>query len=277
MVGGEYMQMFEMATGVKVFGIENSEQSVRKAQENGLQVYQSFIENSHESIPDAPYDAFYIMNFLEHIPNPKEFLRGIFHNLNEDAIGLVEVPNFDMMVEKGLYSEFIRDHVSYFTKDTLKSMLENSGFQVESVEIIWNQYIISAIVKKKKTEIGESFQNQYQKIFYEVAKYLQERRQMGEIVVWGAGHQALANIALLNMKEDIKCVIDAADFKQNKYTPSTHLRIVAPEILQTDDSIKTIIIMAGSYSFEIERIIKEKYNKIEREIAILNENGIKVL
>jgi len=271
------MQMFELATGMKIFGIENAKDSVEIAIRQGLHVYQGFIEDSEYRISGFPYDGFYIMNFLEHIPEPKEFLRGIYQNLSEEAIGLVEVPNFDMMLENGLYSEFIRDHVSYFTKDTLKLLLENCGFQVESVDVIWNQYIISAIVKKKKINIGESFQNNYQKISCEVAKYLQERKNIGEIVVWGAGHQSLANMALLNMKESIKCVIDSADFKQNKYTPSTHLEIVAPDILQVDDSIKTIIIMAGSYSFEIEKIIKEKYNKIEREIAILNENGIKVL
>ena len=217
------------------------------------------------------------MNFLEHIPNPKEFLRGIYNNLSNDAIGLVEVPNFDMIKQKGLYSEFISDHLMYFTKETLKLLLENCGFIVESCEVIWNDYIISSIVRKKNKDDFETFKSNYQKINDDVYYYLENRSKIGDISIWGAGHQSLADIALLNMKKYIKYVIDSASFKQNKYTPSSHIKIVSPEILKTDTDVKTIIIIAGGYSSEIEKIIREKYNLAEREIAILNEEGIKVL
>ena len=55
------------------------------------------------------------MSYLEHLPDPNTVLQGISYNLNEDGIGLVEVPNFEMILEKNLYSEFIIDHLFYFT------------------------------------------------------------------------------------------------------------------------------------------------------------------
>ena len=71
--------------------------------------------------------------------------------LNEGGIGIVEVPNFDMMLKNNLFTEFINDHLFYFTKDTLASTLERNGFEVLKCENVWHDYIISATVKKRKT------------------------------------------------------------------------------------------------------------------------------
>ena len=35
------------------------------------------------------------------------------------SFGIIEVPNFDMILKKKLYTEFIRDHIYYFTKEIL--------------------------------------------------------------------------------------------------------------------------------------------------------------
>ena len=64
------------------------------------------IENSDYKIKEGPFDAFFIMSFLEHIPHPNETLSGIYNNLNDDAIGLIEVPNFDMILKNKLQSKF---------------------------------------------------------------------------------------------------------------------------------------------------------------------------
>ena len=39
----------------------------------------------------------FILNFFEHLPNPNITLKGISNNLNDDGIGLIEVPNFDLL------------------------------------------------------------------------------------------------------------------------------------------------------------------------------------
>ena len=77
------------------------------------------MEGADTCLPEAPFEAFFTLNFLEHQPTPKNFLRGIWHNLVPQGIGLVEVPNFDMMLRQRLFSEFTTDHLLYFTADTL--------------------------------------------------------------------------------------------------------------------------------------------------------------
>lgn len=268
---GEYMN-FMKTTGAIVYGLEHYTESVKKGHLEGHEILKGFVEDSSYLIPMAPYDGFYIMNFLEHIPKPDEFLRGIANNLTKDAVGIVEVPNFDMMLKKSLYSEFIQDHLSYFTEDTLKMILEMNGFQVLECKSIWYDYIISSKVRKRSCTQVEGFIQKHQQLQRRVKGFLNEQKKLGnKVAVWGAGHQALANLSLLHMEDDIEYVIDSAEFKQNKYTPATHIPIVAPSRLEKKD-VQMVIIMAAGYSTEVKFIMEQKYPDIDK--VVMTEEGI---
>lgn len=271
---GEFMSFMEELP-VQVTGIEHLEESVNQGKKDGHAILQGFIEAEDYSISGAPYDAFYIMNFLEHIPNPGEFLTGISNNLAENAAGLVEVPNVNMILEQSLYSEFIQDHLSYFTTQTLRNILELNGFEVLSCEKIWYRYIISAKVRKRKMTNTEKFAKRIQKMQEELDHYLSQMEQEGKTTAaWGAGHQALANFSILNLKSRIKCVIDSAPFKQNKFTPATHIPVVSPEVLKKGE-IGAVLIMAAGYSDEIKDIILQNHPEIS--IAIMREDGLEMV
>jgi hypothetical protein len=55
----------------------------------------------------------------------------------------------------------------------------------------------------------------------------------------------------------IRYVVDSAPFKQGRFTPATHLPIVAPEALRTDP-VDAVIVMAASYSDEVAGIVREQ-------------------
>lgn len=262
---GEYLELAKIC-GIEAdfYGLEHLNTSVRTAVEKGLNVYEGFIENENSRIPGAPYDAFFIMNFLEHIPNACEFLVGIANNLVGNGYGLVEVPNGNLILQKNMYSEFMLEHLSYFTKDTLRLMLELSGFEVISCEVIWHDYIISAIVKKRCQIKPDAMLAAKEKELSKLKKIVSECKEENEnVAVWGAGHQALHLMAMADFtKTDIKCVIDSASFKQNRLTPVTNIPIFSPQALLTE-KIDFVIIMAGSYSEEVQNILKEKYTDIK--------------
>lgn len=269
---GEYMMMMEKA-GAHVVGLEHRQESVEAARENGHVVLQGFIEDENTCVDTVKYDGFYCMNFLEHIPELGAFLRGICNNLTEEAVGLVEVPNFDMMLQKMLYSEFIQDHLSYFTKQTLCHLLEANGFEVIKCESIWYDYILSAVVKKRKATDVSGFILQQSYLKKQMKQFLDKQRALGnKVAVWGAGHQALANLALLEMEQEIEYVVDSAIFKQDKYTPGTHIPVVSPGRLH-DGDVQMVIIMAAGYSEEVKGIMDRDYPDIEK--VIFTENGLK--
>ena len=268
---GDYLSLIKK-NKINCYGIEASKSAVQKCIDNGLDVYEMFVDGVEDKIPQAPFDAFFIMNFFEHLPNPNGTLQGIHANLTEDAIGVVEVPNFDMMIRENLFSEFIGDHLFYFTHDTLVQTLQHNGFEVVDCQETRYNYILRATVKKR-TSIDLSK-------FAEFRKWLTEDlhhyiNQFGTVAAWGAGHQALAMLSLANLGDKIRYIIDDAPFKQNKYSPATHIPIVSSKNLDIDP-VDAVIVMAASYSDEVARKLKESHGD-KVNIAILRERSLEYL
>ena len=99
--------------------------------------------------------------------------------------------------------------------------------------------------------------------------------QFGSVAAWGAGHQALAMLSLANLGDKIRYIIDDAPFKQNKYSPATHIPIVSSKNLDIDP-VDSVIVMAASYSDEVARKLKESYGD-KVKIAILREKSLEIL
>ena len=270
---GEYlsiMQQFE----AEAYGLEQSEESVTQCIKNGLNVSTGFVENSDYRLNNAPFNAFFILNFLEHLPDPNLTLRGIFNNLTNDAVGLIEVPNFDMILRKNLFSEFICDHLFYFTKKTLNTTLRSNGFEIIECKETWHEYIISAIVRKrKKLDLSCFYEQQFQ-LKNEIEEYIRRFKDK-RVAIWGAGHQALAVISLMNLADKIKYVVDSAPFKQGRYTPAIHLPIVSPDALNSDP-VDAVIVMAAGYSDEVARIIRQKFDS-DINVSILRDSGLELV
>jgi len=270
---GEYLSIMQR-NGVDAYGLEYSSGSVKQCVKEGLTVSKGFVQNGTYKIGHAPFDAFFMLSFLEHLPDPNSVLSGIYNNLTDDAVGLVEVPNFDMILRNDLFSEFIGDHLFYFTKATLNSTLVLNGFEVLNSKEVWHDYIISSTVKKRlKLDLSQFYKLQ-EKIRKEINGYIR-RFKHKKVAIWGAGHQALAVISLMNLADKVKYVVDSAVFKQGKYTPATHIPIVSPDALDADP-VDAVIIMAASYSDEIKRIIRQKYDR-NMNISILRDFGLEAV
>jgi SAM-dependent methyltransferase len=271
--GGEYLSIIQ-GCGVKSYGIEYSDDLVKKCIKEGLNVSREFIENTGYKIKNYPFDAFFIMSFLEHLPDPNQILRGIYNNLVDGAVGIVEVPNFDMILRNNLFSEFMRDHLSYFTKETLTTVLNLNGFEVIECNEIWHDYIISAVVRKRKKIDLSSFHKNQVKLKNEIEDFI-SRFGSKRVAIWGAGHQSFAILSLFGLGEKIRYIVDSAPFKQGKFTPATHSLIVSPEKLNIDP-VDAIIVIAGSYSNEVAKILREEYNK-KIKVSILKDFGLEII
>lgn len=267
---GEYLSLLRQS-GMDAYGVEYSEASVAHCRANGLQASRGFVDGSGSLLEHAPFDAFFILNYLEHLPDPNASLRGVARNLADGALGFVEVPNFDMILRKNLFSEFIGDHLCYFTRDTLASTLNLNGFELLECREIWHDYILCAVVRKRARLDLSHFQCCQERLRSEIEGYL-ARFSPGKVAIWGAGHQALAVIALLNLAGKIRYVVDSAPFKQGRYTPATHVPIVPPDRLDSDP-VDAVIVMAASYSDEVARIVNQRYGGA-MNCVILREHGL---
>ena len=267
---GEYLSLMRQA-GAEVFGMEFSDENISAASAQGLNVEKCYFDSGKEKLSSALFDGFFILNYLEHIPDLKNYLAGIGNNLVPGGYGLVEVPNFDMMIKERLFAEFTSDHLYYFTERTLRNLLENSGFEVLSCKSVWHNYIISAEVRKRIPFDPSPFTEAEAGLKEQLESFIGSYHP-DEIAIWGAGHQAFALLAWAGLSSKIRFVIDSAPFKQGKYVPAGTAKIVSPEVLE-NSSLKAILIMAGSYSDEIAGIIRSRYGKRYR-IGILRGNTV---
>lgn len=190
-------------------------------------------------------------------------------------MGLITVPSLEYILEYDGFYELIRDHIAYFTFDTLRFLLERNGFEVLEQEMV-NRDTISMIVKKKKRLDASKLKESFHIINGEVNAYIDRLTEAGkQIAIWGASHQGFTLAATTRLGEKVSYIIDSAPFKQGRYAPTAHLLIVPPDYF-TEHPVDVILIVAPGYTKEISGIIRERFGK-EVEILALKSNHLEKL
>jgi 2-polyprenyl-3-methyl-5-hydroxy-6-metoxy-1,4-benzoquinol methylase len=267
---GEYLEILAQ-TGVDAVGLEHGAASVAACAAKGLAVHQGFLGSPAEPAPGGPYDGFLILNFLEHLPDLAGSLGAIRASIADHAVGLVEVPNLDMILAEQMLGEFMTDHLHYFTRATLRTALELNGFEVVRCEPTWHDYILSATVRPRPRVDAAPFLDRAAALRADLDAFL-ARHPPRSVAIWGAGHQALATIALHALRDRVAFVVDSAPFKQGRFTPGTHLPVHAPERLR-EGEVRGVLVMGASYSDEIASILRRDY-PAHLDVAILRASGL---
>ncbi len=104
-----------------------------------------------------------------------------------------------------------------------------------------------------------------------VESYVQTGRK---VALWGAGHRTLALMSLSHLKGS-EYVVDSARFKQGKFTPVLHFRIVPPGYLVQKPVDLIIVMVPGIYPGEVLSSIEEL--NLSADIAVLKDNEIEIL
>ena len=268
--GGEFLNLWNQFE-VAPFGVENSEKLVNKALDENLKVVRGYVDETYLD-PNGPFDAFTSFNFLEHQPRPSEWVRGIYNNLNEGAIGLLTVPSFEYFIEKASYYEFMRDHIAYYTETSLKNLFLLNGFDMLEIGR-FNGDTTYIIVQKRKSVIIPDFDKQRNYLEKRINEYAREKN-ISHMCVWGASHQAFTLLATLGLEFDLSYIVDSSPFKWNKYSPVSHLKIVSPESFYNDEKEEDVLIMAPAFSYEIYNNIKANKRSINNVIAVKDDDII---
>lgn len=270
---GEMVDVLKEA-GFQATGIEASLKSVNIGKAAGRDMLYGYIGDIGV-IAGRPYDAFTLLNYLEHLPKPGAVIRNIYNNTTVNAIGYVTVPNLGYLLKTKAFYEFVADHISYFTRSTLTYMFEANGFNVLDCQIINNENDIAAIVEKREV-LGLSGKYWYvDSLIQDLQRIIADCKSKNKkVAVWGAGHRTLALLALAGVK-GIEYVVDSAKFKQRKFTPVSHLAIMPPEHLKREIVDLVIVMVPGLYPDEVLKTLK--HMDVGAEIAVLRGNKIEFI
>lgn len=267
---GEYLKIMNN-TGVKAYGLEHRLESVKECRDNGLSVIHGFLETADYKVENGPFDAFYICNFLEHFDEPSTALQAISGNLTDDGIGIVEVPNTDLLIRDQSFYKFTLEHLLNFTQETLEFALRLNGFDVLSCKPIRHGSPLSAIVKKRKRYDFGRFEKNQKELQHLIIEFIDQFA--GEkIAIWGAGHYTFGILAALNIENRIEYIVDSAPFKQGRCSPKTRVPIVSPETLKTNP-VKGVLVSAAGYSNEVAGILLSQFDP-KIKVAVIENNKL---
>ncbi len=221
--------------------------------------------------PDAPYNAFISLNFIEHQPRPNDYLQAIYNNTQEGAYGYITVPDSTITINSSGYYDLVRDHIAYYTDETMRLLIGMNGFEIMEAGSL-DVYTLFYIVRKKIRIDRNNFSHVHDGLSKVINATVNNIRQKGgHIAIWGASHQCFTLLGTSDLKNHVDYVIDSAPFKQGKYTPTAHIPIVPPDYFY-GHRVDCIIIMAFFYEDEIAKIIRDKYVD-DVKVLCLHESG----
>lgn len=133
---GAYTGVFvDIATqhGWEAWGIEPSLWAVEQAQREGLQMMLGTLESSE--LKHSDFDVVTMWDVIEHVPDPMATLRAAWQALRPGGHIVVHTMDlaspFARLMGKR-WPWFMEMHLFYFTRHTMRLMLERAGF-----EIVW--------------------------------------------------------------------------------------------------------------------------------------------
>ena len=120
---GDYIQRLG-ELGYHCAGVDINSEYIDKAKQKGLDA--KVMDAKQFEFPDKSFDTFFLFEVLEHVDKPEEVLTEVRRVSRKNV--LITVPNctqFSKLENVGLtYNHMLaKDHVNFFTKSDLKSLL----------------------------------------------------------------------------------------------------------------------------------------------------------
>ncbi len=210
-----------------------------------LESYESALELALQNFSSTqPHEVVFYRYLLEHARNPVVILNNLVNLLKPNGYIVVEVPDSKKFIMSHDYSFIWEEHISYFTEDSLNRCIRHAGLQVEKVfrfpglledALVFILKIPCEKISKKlpltdfkELDLYDSYVNNYQNIrqlhFEKIKKIKSEG---GNIILFGAGHQAIMFINLMGIKDYIECVIDDDYNKAGTYLADSMIPVIA--------------------------------------------------
>lgn len=273
---GEQLAEFKK-NGFDVLGIEPSRKLSDYANSIGVKTLTTFFdENTKEAVdPQFAFVDVVISSYtFDHIPRPVEVLSNIHHILKDGGLIVLEVHDLDLIIERNEFCLFEHEHYTYLNERTIRSLLAQNGFEVETFELLKTNEKRgnSLLVVARKAAFGsvgliidvrrevERVENLSKNICNAIGNFDQwlEVHRDNRIAAYGAGGRGIMTIAALKNAGIIRFILDKNPKASGIFAPKSHLPVYGIEALAKERP-DIIVVFSFGYFDEIVEELTTKY------------------
>ena len=197
-------------------------------------------------------------NVVAHVDDLDDFLAGVHALLAPTGLLTVEVQDLEQLIRRGEWDCIYHEHFTYFTRYTLADVLERRGFFVERIEDIPTHGGSLRAYARKHDSSTVPLRRKMKLPDWPITDPLMRqmillREWTGHRRVVGYGAPAKATTFLNRYRLDssnIECIMDSTPEKIGKFTPGSHIPIVAPNLAWLASS-DIVVILAWNWKDEI--------------------------
>jgi 2-polyprenyl-3-methyl-5-hydroxy-6-metoxy-1,4-benzoquinol methylase len=130
--GDGYLLAAAERRGFEVVGVEYSGHAARRARAGLARGQVLAGELAQVDLPSETFDVCILADVIEHVRDPRSFLATVRERLKPGGCLLIATPSTDSWSARLMrrrWMEFKPEHMSYFSRRTLESLLSQTGFQ----------------------------------------------------------------------------------------------------------------------------------------------------
>lgn len=245
---------------IPCLGIEPTASTAAAAEKLGIPVLREFFNETlgrQLACQGKQADLIAGNNVYAHVPDINDFTRGLKAALKPNGTITLEFPHLMRLLEQAQFDTIYHEHYSYLSLYTVNRIFSDAGLRVWHVEElpthggslrvfgchnndarISTKEVKSMLAQEarrgmQKPEVYKNFQNRADDIKNNLLAFLLEQKKSGKTVAaYGAAAKGNTLLNYAGIKPDLlPYVCDAAEAKQNKYMPGSHIPILDLEVM----------------------------------------------
>ena len=285
--------------GVPCLGIEPTHSTAAAAEQLGIPVMRKFFgEGLGKQLVQKGQQADLIVgnNVYAHVPDINDFTRGLKVALKPSGTITLEFPHLMSLIKKNQFDTVYHEHFSYLSLQTVSRIFFAAGLRAWNVEELSThggslrvygchqddpretQAVVSSVLQKEiqhglqDLNTYLSFQSRADKIKDDLLSFLIEQKRAGKkVVAYGAAAKGNTLLNYVGVKPDlIGFVCDAAQAKQGKFMPGSHVPILHPSEM-FKRQFDYILILPWNIAAEVVKQNKELKKKNVRFVVAIPE------
>ena len=265
---GVLLQLLKDEGAALVAGIEPSSKLCEDAMSRNVALDNGFFDAGYLSgCSGAQYDCVIVRHVLEHIDNLNDFVGSAVSLMTQQGELVIEVPDWEQIVEKKLFSNIFHEHLNYFSVETLDRLLARYNLKPvlsEQVDIHGGSLFriyrfgentqVPAVIQA--VDILSSFGEEARRYYLALGDLARRCSDVGTIHGYGASHRTFVLLGNSEISEKtLPVVYDNNPFLHGRRLNGSGIAVMEKERLLVNHP-DFILLFAISYEQEIRDYLK---------------------